>query len=76
LAVVTTITVILTVRLATEGAAATTRSDRGQSLRQMHSGDLLSVPELAALTHLSLDAAVPGLHQARASAVVARVLGA
>jgi len=38
--------------------------------RRMRGGDLLSVPELAALAHLPLDAAVPGLERAGATAVV------
>ena len=39
------------------------------STRRMRHGDLLSVPELAALAHLPLDDAVPGLERAGARAV-------
>jgi hypothetical protein len=37
--------------------------------RWLGSGDLLSVPELAALAHIPYDAATPGLHRASAKAV-------
>jgi hypothetical protein len=37
--------------------------------RWLGTGDLLSVPELAALAHIPYDAAMPGLHRASAKAV-------
>ncbi|HVK20024.1 MAG TPA: type IV secretion system DNA-binding domain-containing protein [Actinokineospora sp.] len=46
------------------GAPAAALTDR-----RLHRGDLLSVPELAALAHLPTDDAVPGLQRAGAKAV-------
>ncbi|GAA3853219.1 hypothetical protein [Amycolatopsis echigonensis] len=40
--------------------------------RRLRRGDLLSVPELAALAHLPTDEALPGLARARAKAVPPR----